>query len=466
MKNRPLLFDDPPPPAGAARVDPPPPATAAAAPARLPPAGLVRGLLLVLLIFVATRLVVWVAAYSGALMLFRIENGLAPPWERHLRPMAAAMGAADSPVRQRAGEILGDFAPLCRFDGGHYRSIIEGGYRYVPPAPGETDRGKLEQNIAFFPLYPLLCRPLAPALGTFPAMVLVSHVAALGAAVLLYLWLRSRIDEATALTAVALLLALPSACYFSFGYAESTTLVLSAATLWLLDARRFGSAAVCSGLATASRPTALALALVTALAYWCNGPGDRAHRLRRLVPLSLVAAGGLIAYALFLTVQYGSPLVYLANFKAGWVPDAMRADWFQYLTLARVWDQFKYLGRALEGFPVGLVQLANPFAWNMPLNLSLLAVSLAGLPRVPRSFRPLLALPPLVFLHAYLASGGATFGIEPIGRYMGVSLPAIAVLAAWMVREWRWGGRAALLAFFILLQAAWAFRFGLDEWSG
>jgi len=455
MKKRPLLFNDP-----------PPPPTAGPAVPNVPRAGLARGLLLVLLIFIATRLVVWVAAYSGALMLFRIENGLTPPWEKHLRPMAAALGAPDSPVRQRAAAVLGNFAPLCRFDGGHYRSIIEGGYRYVPPAPGETDRGKLEQNIAFFPLYPLLCRPLARQLGTFPAMVLVSHIAALGAAALFYLWLRSRIDEATALTAVALLLALPSACYFSFGYAESTTLLLTAATLWLLDARCFGTAAVCSGLATATRPTALAVAVVTALAYWCNGEGDRGRRLRQLVPLGLVAAGGLIAYASFLTWQYGSPLVYLANFKAGWVPDAMRADWFQYLTLARVWDQFKYFGHALAGFPVGLVQLANPFAWNMPLNLFLLAVSLAGLPRVPRSFRPLLALPPLVFLHAYLASGGATFGVEPIGRYMAGSLPAIVVLAAWTVREWRWGGRAALLAFFVLLQAAWAFRFGLDEWSG
>ncbi len=455
MKKRPLLFDDP----------PPLPTTAPAA-TDAPRAGLISGLLRVLLIFLATRLVVWVAAYSGALMQFRIEHGLTPPWEKHTRAMGAALGDPDSPARQRAAELLGNFAPLCRFDGGHYRSIIEGGYRYIRPAPGETDRKKLEQNIAFFPLYPLLCRPLARWLGTFPAMVLVSHVAALSAAALLYLWIRRRIDEATALTAVALLLTLPSACYFSFGYAESTTLGLTAATLWLLDARRFGSAAVCSGLATASRPTALALAAVSALAYWCNGGGDWRRRLRRLVPLGLVAAAGLIVYAVFLTMRYGSPLVYLANFKAGWVPDAKRADWFQYLTLARVWDQFKYFGHALAGFPVGLVQLANPFAWNMPLNLFLLAVSLAGLPRVPRSFRPLLALPPLVFLHAYLASGGATFGVEPIGRYMAVSLPAIVVLAVWTVREWRWGGRAALLAFFVLLQAAWAFRFGLDEWSG
>jgi hypothetical protein len=104
--------------------------------------------------------------------------------------------------------------------------------------------------------------------------------------------------------------------------------------------------------------------------------------------------------------------------------------------------------------------------WNVPLNLFILFLSLVGLPRVPRSFRPLLALGPLIFLHSYLASGGAKFGVEPIARYTAVSVPAFVVLGAWCMREWRPATRHLLLTFLILLQAAWAFRFGLQEWSG
>lgn len=85
---------------------------------------------------------------------------------------------------------------------------------------------------------------------------------------------------------------------------------------------------------------------------------------------------------------------------------------------------------------------------------------------MPRSFRPLLALGPLIFLHSYLASGGAKFGIEPIGRYMAVAVPALIVLAAWCQREWKPVGRYVLLTLLLLIQAAWAFRFGLQEWSG
>jgi hypothetical protein len=49
---------------------------------------------------------------------------------------------------------------------------------------------------------------------------------------------------------------------------------------------------------------------------------------------------------------------------------------------------------------------------------------------------------------------------------MAVSVPAFAVLAAWSLREWRPWARHLLLTFLLLIQVAWAFRFGLQEWSG
>ena len=447
MKRLPLLFEDHPP--GALR------------------GSLARGILLVVLIFAGTRLLTWTGTYCGAATLFRIKHQLDPPFEKHLRRVQEEGVNREGAEYRSFVELFADFAPLCRFDGVHYRSIIAGGYRYQAPPPGTTDRTLLEQNIAFFPLFPLLCWPLTHFMSPAAAMILVAHGCALAAAIVLYLWIRRRIDEPAALLAVAITFCWPASVYYSFGYAESVTLLLMVVALWLIDARAFTAAAVVCGLATATRPTALAIVGVLLLAYWLSSPEPRRRRLAKLIPLGVVGAAGILAYAAYLTYRFGSPLVYIANFKAGWVPDKGRADWLGYLTLTPVWEQFKYFRNlVLFAPPIGLVNAANTLMWNTPLNLFILFLSLAGLTRVPRSFRPLLLLGPLIFLHAYLASGGAKFGIEPIARYMAVSVPAFAVLAAWSLREWRPWARHLLLTFLLLIQVAWAFRFGLQEWSG
>jgi hypothetical protein len=306
----------------------------------------------------------------------------------------------------------------------------------------------------------------------------VANAAALAAVIVLYLWIRRRIDEPVALCSVALLLCLPWAAFFSFGYAESLTLLLMVSALWLMDRRAWLAAAVVSGLATATRPTALGIAVVLMLAFWFNaeaapggargGGGARLpvrQRLRRLLPLGLLSVSGIAAYAAYLTVRWTTPLVYVANFK-GWVQNERRADWLNYLTLSRVWEQLKYFGGVFLPYPHGPILAASPLMWNVPVVLLLLFVSLAGMGRVPRSFRPLLLLGPLIFVHAYLACGGAIFGIEPIGRYMAVAAPTFVVLAAWCMREWAWGARAALISFFLLVQAALAFRYSMSEWCG
>jgi len=440
-----------------------------------PPAGLRTGqgpslrraLTAVALIWLATRLIAWIGAYHGAFTLFRIEQGLDPPLEKHQRALQDQFIAERGPAYESARELLTNFEPLCRFAGVHYESILDEGYHYAPPPPGTTDRNRLEQNIAFFPLFPLAARPLASFLGAHAAMITVSHVCSLAAAILLYLWIRWRSDHAVAIYTVALTFCWPAAVYYSYAYAESVTLLTFVAALWAMDAGRWWVAAIACALATATRPTALAISAVLVLAYLINRRLPWRARLRWASLLGVVGVAGIAAYALFLTVQYGSPLVYIDNFKAGWVPDRHRADWIAFLTFTPVWEQFKYF-RNLVAFapPVGLVNAPNTLMWNTPLNLFLLFLSIGGLWRVPASFRPLLALGPLIFLHAYAASGGAQFGIEPIARYMALALPALVVLAAWCVREWRSGARTVVFVFLILVHAAWAYRFGLREWSG
>lgn len=445
------------------------------------------GLLAVLALFVATRLLVWTAAYAGAFVNFRIQNHLAPPFEIHEADLRAALTDprhAERPsfverfwiraaglqprrdqIRETFQERLTNLAPLVNFDGKHYRSIVEGGYRYDATVTRASPPKDREQNIAFFPLYPLVSRCFAAQLGSNGAMILVSHAAALVAAVLFFLWARWRCGDHAALFGLAALLCVPSACYYAFAYAESLTLLLTVALCICIERRWWVAAAVCCGLATASRPTAAGLAGVLFIAYWFGVRGAPLPKLVRAAPLMLIAGAGLAAYAAFLTIEYGSPLVYFQNFRIGWVPDSQRADWFQYLTGARMWDQFKHFGRAVRQFPIGLIELINPFAWNMAICLFVLFLSVWFWRRVPRDFRPLLLIGPFIFLQSYLASGGATFGVQPMSRYMAVAAPAFVVLGAWGAQSWRPAVRHSLLALMLLIQGAWAFRFGLDEWS-
>jgi hypothetical protein len=115
--------------------------------------------------------------------------------------------------------------PWQSWDGQWYLKIAAAGY-----AP--------DGSPAFFPLYPLLIRATAPALGGNPlaAALLWSWMALAGALVVLTLLLRSDFGDDETVTSLVLLLAFPTAFTFHAAYTESLFLLLSASAF--LAARR------------------------------------------------------------------------------------------------------------------------------------------------------------------------------------------------------------------------------------
>lgn len=421
-----------------------------------------RGILAALLICIATRLVVWIAAYSGAIMHVRVLEVIDPPFAHREGLIRDRLADPSATLKPRLREWVHDFTPLMNWDAPHYRSIVENGYQYVEGGKGDSAMG----TIAFFPLLPLLADALSPPLSPQAALVTVANVAALLAAVAMFLWARRHLEDDAALLCVALLCAWPTACFYSFGYAESLAVLTMIVSLHLADARRFGAAALVCGIATATRPTAVVLAPVVLLAWWLAQPQRWPARLVRMVPVAALSVSGAAAYAVFLGLRYGTPLVYFRNLRQGWIPETPATNWFAFFALARVWDQFKYIGRAFRDLPASLTRFTDPMLWNMPLTLAILLICIAGWKRVPASFRPYLLLGPLIFLQRYLVAGTSNFGMESMGRYVGTAAPAFLVLGAWCAREWSPGARAALLVFLMLVQAAWAFQFGMMEWTG
>jgi hypothetical protein len=117
-----------------------------------------------------------------------------------------------------------DFLDMpARWDTGWYLGIATEGYRYDP-----TLAADYQQNIAFFPAFPLTVKYLSAVLGRQPlwtgvGVSLVAFFLALG--YFLRLARDELKDEGAAVTAVMLLAAYPFAVYFSAAYTEGLFLL-------------------------------------------------------------------------------------------------------------------------------------------------------------------------------------------------------------------------------------------------
>jgi Gpi18-like mannosyltransferase len=141
----------------------------------------------------------------------------------------------------------------------HFRAIALSGYDYI------NGQG----NIVFFPLYPLLIRGLMGlGLSFAVAGLLINNFAFVGALCLLYIWVRDNHSDCTARWTIAIACWFPTSIFAAAIYTEGLYLLLSTATLQAFDRKRYGWTSFCGALATATRPTGIALIPALILAAW------------------------------------------------------------------------------------------------------------------------------------------------------------------------------------------------------
>ena len=168
---------------------------------------------------------------------------------------------------------------LLAWDGAWYRDIARDGYEALPP-----------EALRFFPLVPLLARPLSYlfAGSTTVALVVVGNVAALLAAAVVYrLVLHETSDIRLAMRATWAVALLPPAFVLVLGYAESALMALSAAAFLCLRRRQWWWAALFGLLAGLCRPVGVLLvvpaAIEAARALRAAGWGERVARAAAVV---------------------------------------------------------------------------------------------------------------------------------------------------------------------------------------
>src|SRR5580765_2078353 len=141
-----------------------------------------------------------------------------------------------APLRHFDNELLN--LPV-RWDAGWYLQIVTDGYRYVPGDP------TVQQNIVFFPAYPMLVRITGRLLGGdmigyVAAGMVVSIASFFGALVYLYAFARERYDDDVATGAIWLLAAYPFAIFFGAIYTESLFLLGTVGAFYHFSRQEFG----------------------------------------------------------------------------------------------------------------------------------------------------------------------------------------------------------------------------------
>jgi hypothetical protein len=298
---------------------------------------------------------------------------------------------------------------FARYDSGWYHGIASQGYIY-----GAGGRN----NLAFFPVYPMLMRAGGTLLGGrqedyYFAGIVVSWLAFAAAMTVLYRVALLDLPRPAAIRAVMYAAAFPFAYFFGMVYSESVFLLAMVLTVYALRTRKWVVAALSGAVMTATRVTGVMAVPGLALIAWRVAGADRRSQM-----LAVAAVAGSMA---------GIGLYSLFNYQMSGTPFA----WYDAITF---WG-YRPGGNPFGGV-LGLLQalVTRPYQFlateRMAPYDTLNAVSALGalalLPLIVRRFNAGYVLIVLAGLLLPLSSGQ----FEGLGRYCSVQFPIALGLAS------------------------------------
>lgn len=198
---------------------------------------------------------------------------------------------------------------LTPWDGFWYEKISRDGYTYDPQAPSST---------AFFPGYPLAAWCIAKTTGasTAASLLIVSQISLLCCYMVLDLYVVERgktfsqhPDFQDMVFAVFCLF--PTSYTWHFAYSESLFLLVALCAFSLMSRRaNVLIVAATIGIATAIRPTGVALFAPLWIYIWETAPSWR-KAFSRMLLTAPIAMWGLLAYMGYQWVSLGTPLAFV-----------------------------------------------------------------------------------------------------------------------------------------------------------
>lgn len=332
---------------------------------------------------------------------------------------------------------------LFRWDSGWYLRIFHEGYNY-------DGNDMVQQPVVFFPLYPLAGRFVQALTGAQHAsLLIVSNFSFLIAILLCFKLIKDEYGTNIAFYVILLLSFFPTALFFSAGYTESLTLLFICGFFLCLKRERYLLAAVCSGLATATRFPSIVLLLPLWWEMWNHFSPDRRKQIWSLVAHTLVATSGLWLFMLYLWRTFQHPLAFMTNQRA-WTTGSTLGNIFRALTL-QPFKHLKYI--FIDGpnpntldpwFFAFFLFLIIYFRKHLRTSDLLYALCALLLPYLTRTgggvefqsmTRYLLLVFPAFILLARLCQGRAWLGLCLIGLWAALLFKYTTMFA-----QWYWAG--------------------------
>jgi hypothetical protein len=319
-------------------------------------------------------------------------------------------------------------------------------------------------TVTSFPLFGLIMRALGPHVGgPLAAATLTSSIAGLLALALFSLWLhRMGVGRRAAALAVASLAASPWGFFlFGIAYADGLFLALALACFVLLEQERPILAGLAGALATATRPTGLALLAAVVILQleragaldrlrplprlWVRAPVERARSWWRSTcerqPLQLLrpahlgvllTGGGIGAYSIYCWIEFGDPVAFWSAQR--WYGHGAALDpW--------TWSKSLFIGSITQG-SWGWGEIVNTSA-----QASLTVAAAASIPAVSRRFGIGYGVY-LGFLVVQSWIGDTTFSVS--GRYLIAAFPLFALWGSVLAKRPRWMVALVLVASLVL----------------
>lgn len=342
-----------------------------------------------------------------------------------------------APLTPRGARILDDPLPrrLFRWDAGWYLKVAKYGYSY-------NGNPRQQQNIAFFPLYPLACRLCRAVTGISIGLcaVLLSNLAFLVGLAALYALITWEIGSDVARSTTLLLAFFPASFFFSTMYTESFFLAFSVLAYAAFRKQRFIQGGIWAGLASATRAPGILLFVPLLLEGF---PCLKKRRMRwRVIAAGLLAASGLGAFMLYQWIAFGDPL---ASFKVQQYAIGWRGEFA--LPFRRIAEVY---GEIFSG------QL-SPAPFDVSFALMFIALACTLPSHLPRSYALYTILGVALPLFAQNNTGGLT-------RYVNVLFPGFMALGI-IGRKSRWIVWVHLALFAVVL-VYFSMRFAQMHWVG
>jgi hypothetical protein len=345
----------------------------------------------------------------------------------------------DVPVPWRIHE--NEFLNLpARWDTGWYMGVAIEGYHWMPT------RTSIQQNIAFFPVYPMLMRYVSLFLGreVMWTGVLISWACFFWALVYLHRFVRERFTRDVATTATMLLACYPFALFFSTAYTESLFLLTLVAACHHFERGELWKAGCWGLVAGLSRPNgcllSVPLALIAIRPLWPIS--WRQMRLRDWIGIAdrLAVAAlpgiGMLMYSTYIFFLTGHPFQW-ASQNAAWGRvyrglDALFAEQAQSITDYGIYNYAAT--RTVDALQLIAVLLFIATLWSVGRRIGIAYAALVAVNIIP----PLLM-----------------GGLISMGRITSVLFPTFV----WLATSIPLTHRTAWIATFAMLQAICAAAF-------